>query len=86
MPKDHNAATYHVMRLNQHGSLAQRHMEQKAERKGEFRPDRHSGTGHSIGEGPKKGGTACGPGAWGSVQDQIADGLEQVKQEAQREH
>lgn len=56
----------HRAKISNHANEHKQRMEAKS-----ARLERHSGTGHSLKEGPKKGG--AGSGNWGSLKDEIEE-------------
>jgi hypothetical protein len=53
-----------------HAREHERHIKAQAEQKGQTRMERHSATGHTHHEEPKKGG-AGGKGVWGTWRDDL---------------
>jgi len=64
---DSTKADSHANKIDMHNKDHVRHVEAK-----NGRLERHSGTGHSVKEGPKKGGKG-GKGNWGSYMDDVQD-------------
>lgn len=57
----------HQTKVEHHARDHAKHVQAK-----QLRLDRHSGTGHPVKEGPKKGGSG-GKTVWGSYEDDIKD-------------
>lgn len=65
----------HAQKEINHHKDFQKSQEHKNAVTGAARPERHSGTGHGINEGPKKEGG--GKGNWGSLKDDIQEAKEE---------
>ncbi|KAG1664251.1 hypothetical protein FOA52_003505 [Chlamydomonas sp. UWO 241] len=71
MTKDTSAQTHHDVAVKIHSN---QHKKVEDAKDVNERKERHSGTGHTIKEGPKKAG-AGGKGVWGTVNDDIQDAV-----------